>query len=337
MGEIKHLRKNEPDQIRALETALDRSTEIFQFLVNAVQDYAIFALDPNGNVATWNVGAQRLKGYTSEEIIGAHFSRFYAPEDVVRDHPALTLKVAIQNGKFEEENWRVRKDGTRFWASVVVTPIRNFRGELIGFAKVTRDLTERKHIEEALRKSRDELELAKANEKQKFLSHASVVLSSSLDYQQTLQRLADLANSFLSDWCSVDVIVSGAPRSVALSHPVSWKKELIAELQKRFPPDWASSSGRAEVLRKGKALLYSDIPDELLVRTAQSPEHLEILRKLGMKSAMLVPIISRGRVLGVIGFVSSESGRRYTEQDLEGRRPGSGGNLKESLPGWVDA
>ncbi len=134
------------DRKRADE-ALRQSEERFRLLVESVQDYAIFMLDPTGHIATWNRGAQRIKGYVAEEIIGQHFSRFYPPEDAVWK-PAMELEVATREGRFEEEGWRVRKDGSLFWANVVITALRNADGTLVGFAKVTRDFTDRKRAEE---------------------------------------------------------------------------------------------------------------------------------------------------------------------------------------------
>src|SRR4051812_22580736 len=141
-------------QVSALEEAAR-----YRILVEAVTDYAIYMLDPTGVVTSWNAGAQRFKGYSADEIIGEHFSRFYTDEDRARGLPATVLGIAAREGKFEGEGWRVRKDGTRFWAHVVVDPIRNTRGELTGFAKVTRDLTERKEAQEALRRSEEQFRL----------------------------------------------------------------------------------------------------------------------------------------------------------------------------------
>jgi PAS domain S-box-containing protein len=128
---------------RAAEEKVRASEERFRLLVQSVKDYAIFMLDPLGNIATWNPGAERLKGYTTEEIIGSHFSKFYRPEDVAAGKPENELRVALSAGHYEEEGWRVRKDGSLFWANVVIAPVRDADGTLAGFAKVTRDLTER--------------------------------------------------------------------------------------------------------------------------------------------------------------------------------------------------
>jgi PAS domain S-box-containing protein len=126
----------------------------FQLLVESVHDYAIYLLTPDGYIQSWNTGAQRFKGYTTDEIVGQHFSRFYTPEDRAHGEPARALHVALTTGKYENEGWRVRKDGSRFWASVVIDPVRDSDGRLIGFAKVTRDITEKKATEQALEQAR---------------------------------------------------------------------------------------------------------------------------------------------------------------------------------------
>lgn len=136
---------------RQAEEQLRQSTEIFQLLVTSVRDYAIFMLDPNGNIATWNPGAQRIKQYAPEDIIGRHFSAFYPEEDVRNGKPQRGLDTARAKGSYQDEGWRVRKDGTRFWASVLITAVYDGHGELRGFAKVTRDMSEARRAQEELR------------------------------------------------------------------------------------------------------------------------------------------------------------------------------------------
>jgi PAS domain S-box-containing protein len=138
---------------RAAEAELRASEERFRLLVQSVTDYAIYMLDPEGRVTSWNAGAERFKGYSAEEIMGEHFSRFYTEEDLAAGIPTIALETASREGRFEAEGWRKRKDGSRFWASVIIDPIRNEAGELIGYAKVTRDLSEKRAIEEQLRQS----------------------------------------------------------------------------------------------------------------------------------------------------------------------------------------
>jgi PAS domain S-box-containing protein len=133
------------------EEQLRQNAEIFQLLVAAVRDYAIFMLDPQGNIATWNAGAQRIKGYAPSEIIGRHFSTFYSEEDKLNRKPERELEIAREKGSVEDEGWRLRKDGSRFWANVIITAVHDEKGELRGFAKVTRDITDRKQAEETQR------------------------------------------------------------------------------------------------------------------------------------------------------------------------------------------
>ncbi len=141
------------------QQVLRQSEERFRLLVQGVTDYALYMLDPNGHVALWNPGAQRFKGYTEPEIIGQHFSRFYTAEDQRTALPQRALETAAREGRFEAEGWRVRKDGTHFWAHVVIDAIRNELGQLVGFAKITRDITERKNAQEALRQSEERFRL----------------------------------------------------------------------------------------------------------------------------------------------------------------------------------
>lgn len=153
--------------------------ERYRLLVENVQDYAIFFLDKKGFVATWNKGARNIKQYKATEIIGKHFSTFYLKRDILAEKPKRELELATRFGRVEDEDWRVRKDGTRFWANVVITALRDASGELVGFAKVTRDLTERKQQEDDLRRANDILreqqrELERLNlTKDEFISLAS--------------------------------------------------------------------------------------------------------------------------------------------------------------------
>lgn len=145
--------------LAGLSGAVSIVEDRYRLLVDAITDYAIYMLDRQGYVTSWNSGAQRFKGYEPSEILGQHFSRFYTDRDRQAGTPARALKTAAEEGRFEQEGWRVRKDGTEFWAHVVIDPVRSPSGELIGFAKITRDLTERKLAEESLRRSREQFRL----------------------------------------------------------------------------------------------------------------------------------------------------------------------------------
>lgn len=149
-------------RVLARTEELRQSEERFRALIEGVGDYAIFILDPQGKIASWNAGAERIKQYKASEIIGQHFSRFYPPE-IPRTQMDQNLKTAETQGRWEDEGWRVRKDGTRFWAGVVITALRDSEGKLVGFSKITRDLTERRRAEEALRRHAEDLARSNAD------------------------------------------------------------------------------------------------------------------------------------------------------------------------------
>jgi PAS domain S-box-containing protein len=173
-------------QMLEKELALRRSEQRFQLLVEAVRDYAIFMLDPEGNVTSWNRGAERIKGYKASEIIGSHFSRFYPEEDLRWGKPQWELKIAAKEGRFEDEGWRVRKDGSRFWANVIITAVHGETGKLIGFAKVTRDFTERMQTQRALQKEVAERQRAemRLRESEKSLRDLSLHLLRTQDEER---------------------------------------------------------------------------------------------------------------------------------------------------------
>jgi PAS domain S-box-containing protein len=163
--------------------------------IEAVQDYAIFMLDPEGHVSSWNTGAERIKGYKASEIVGQHFSRFY-PADDVPSKPAMELEVAAREGRFEDEGWRVRKDGSKFWANVIITAVRDRAGNLLGFSKVTRDFTERMLAEKSLEESRRKLQ-----ESEKSLRELSLHLLRAQDEER--RRIGREIHDSLGQYLSV--------------------------------------------------------------------------------------------------------------------------------------
>jgi PAS domain S-box-containing protein len=159
----------------------------FRLLIRAVTDYAIYMLDPDGRIATWNPGAERFKGYTRDEIVGQHFSRFFTSEDIAADLPGRALRTALRDGRFEDEGWRLRKDGTRFWVNAIIDPIYDDDGRHVGFAKVTRDITDRKFAEEELESTRE-----------------------ALAQSQKLQALGELTGGVAHDFNNLMTVIAGA-------------------------------------------------------------------------------------------------------------------------------
>jgi PAS domain S-box-containing protein len=166
------LHRHETDRLLADERARRHAAEEFKWLVDGVKDHAIFRIDAHGRVATWNSGAERLKGYGADEIIGRHFSVFYTPEAIAAGHPQEVLELALERGSYAEQGWRLRKDGTRFWADVSISALRDAAGAPRGFAKITRDLSERRRVEEAQQQNAETLRRA-VQLRDEFLSVAS--------------------------------------------------------------------------------------------------------------------------------------------------------------------
>jgi PAS domain S-box-containing protein len=169
-------------------SGIEHDEHLFRLLVQRVHDYAIFMIDPKGLVMSWNEGAQALKGYQAHEIIGQSFERFYQEEDRRNNKPTQLLKIAAARRRVEDEGWRIRKDGTRFWADVIITAIHDEMGTLIGFGKVTRDLTERRRADEARREAAQALEKRVA-ERTRELEEANAALQ---EKNAELEKFADI-------------------------------------------------------------------------------------------------------------------------------------------------
>ena len=421
----------------ALHGAADWSPDsLYRLLVESVVDYAIFVLAPDGRVRTWNAGAQRLKGYTADEIIGHSFSRFYTPADAAAGEPQRALATAARDGRYEHEGWRVRKDGNLFWALVVITALHGDDGRLVGYAKVTRDLTQRKDAEAAARllaaeqaahaesarseqfvrsvlesitdpflvydddwrvrylnpaaraalpagggatpdelvgkriwdvypqlvgtplheqtmraakegvpvqftgqssATGDWLEIhsfplpggglsvtwkditsrKRADDTLQYVAEATAVLASSLEYETTLAALARLLVPRLADWCAIDIVAEdGALRRLVVEHVNPDKVRAAMDLFEHYPPDAAATGKPRRVVSTGEAELYPEITPQMLASVATDEEHLELMRSLGMASAVIVPLKVRRHVLGAITFASAESARRYGQPEL---------------------
>jgi len=412
------------------------SDALYRLLIEQVEDYAIFALDREGRVRTWNPGAERLKGYTASEIIGKSFTVFYPPEAVERGLPQELLRTALECGHTTNEGWRVRKDGSRFWASVVITALQDDTGKHVGFAKITRDLTGRRAAEEQARQIaaheaantasqagerfargilesiadpfivldsewryrfvnsaagammeavsgvtsnklvggsiwemfpatvgsdlernvrrsardrvatsfewfnpkrrhwallhcypmpdgglaiqwRDITENKRAEEANSYLAQASDILNRSLNYEETLTDLARLVVPKLADWCGVEIADDlGRLHQLAVAHVEADKIRLARQFREKYPPLPEDSSGSYEVFRSGEPSLYPELTDEMLVSGSRDAEHLALLRELGLRSVISVPLTVGSVTLGVLTLVSAESRRRYDERDL---------------------
>jgi PAS domain S-box-containing protein len=260
---------------------------LYRLLVENIRDYAVFLLDETGRVVTWNAGAQRIKGYRAAEIVGKHFSAFYPEEERARGKPARALAIAREQGRYEEEGWRIRKDGSRFWASVVITPLVDAAGKLEGYAKVTRDLSEWKRLED------QRLSLESVTEE--ALSHLG---------------LEDLLHALLArivDALSVDTVVVLLLDEAENVLVARASRGLEEEVERGIRiPLGRGFAGRIATERRPIVLEDVDHSDVL------NP----ILHEKGIRSLLGVPLIVQGRVIGVL-HVGSLTPRVFPEADVQ--------------------
>jgi len=286
---------------REAEESLRLSEERFRLLVEVVKDYAIFMLDPTGHIATWNEGAQRIKGYTADEIIGTHFSIFYPPEKVAEGFPDYELREAARVGRFEDEGWRVRKDGTRFWANVVITALRNRSGDLIGFGKVTRDLTERRAAEAraiaAARRVAAEEAARRAADEARARSDKLQALTSALGSAHAVQEVADVvfnegfvmlgadagAMGLVDDANQARIALVGDRGYGSLPH---WVRRV--KLDDDVPI--------AEVIRTGRMIAS----DSRAARDKRFPGAADVLAPYA--TMIVLPLASRGKTVGALAM-----------------------------------
>jgi PAS domain S-box-containing protein len=292
-----------PDRVRPPSPVAD---SLYRQIVQSAVDYAVVSCDLQGYVTTWNEGAQRVLGWTETEMRGQRVHRFFTPEDVAAGVPAAEMAAAQRDGKAADERWHLRKGGERFWASGELMPLRGDSGEVTGFIKILRDRTLER--QEAARREKVQRDL-------KFLAEASAELASLSDYQTTLEKLAHLAVPHFADWCAVDMLTDGGSlQRVAVAHADPAKEQLARDIHRRFP-DRVVAGGPWNVLRTGRAEWVEEITDEAMQRAIADPEYLAALRALGLRSYLGVPLAVRGKILGVIIFVTAESNRRYTAED----------------------
>ncbi|WP_437599153.1 ATP-binding protein [Sorangium sp. So ce590] len=297
MRELLLRREMEAAEARA-DRRLKQSEERFRLIVEGVQDYAIFMLDPAGRIASWNPGAERINGYREDEILGRHCSVLFPPEDIELGRPAAELECTVETGRSVQEGYRVRKDGTRYWANEVISVLFDEAGRLRGFAKVTRDVTERRRVHEA----------------QRILVSAGQILGESLDFEETLRRVVRVA---LPDFAQICVLLlqdeSGALERQVTAHAdqsMAAATELLGKLT-------ADSAGRGigKVLRTAQPELIPRVTDSFVRAISFDQAHYEALRSLSLASHLAVPLTARGRTLGTLSFASTH--RRYDAVDLD--------------------
>jgi PAS domain S-box-containing protein len=227
---------NDVTEEKKVQEGLRESQEGFQLLVDAVRDYAIFRLDLQGNILTWNSGAKRIKGYSAEEIIGKHFSIFYPPEDVAAGKPDESLRIAMQEGHFESEGWRLRKDHSRFWANVTISALHDEKGKPRGFAKVTQDITERREAEKIRLEARA---LEERTNEITQLSGMASLLQACLTSEEAFSIIGQFAARLFTAESGALYILS--PSRNAVEEASVWGDHQIGE--KVFPPEdcWAAA------------------------------------------------------------------------------------------------
>ncbi|MGD0730853.1 MAG: sigma 54-interacting transcriptional regulator, partial [Terracidiphilus sp.] len=266
---------------RTAQEALRRADLQLRSIVDSVRDYAIYLLDRDGAVMTWNPGAERIKGYSADEILGLHFSRFFIEEDAESGRPAELLRQAAERGRVEEEGWRVRKDGSRFWADVIITAIHDDAGGLTGFAKVTRDFTDRKRADEAVM-----LQLSNA-------------LLANLDAGKLLAAIS----------ASIHEVVPHDSAALALYDPETG--DMV--VQSLGPSDSGVFTGDLRVPVEGtiSGLVFKTREPVLVERLSDAsyaPETVRTLNRLGMQSGCWVPLVHHGKAIGTMGVLSRLEG-----------------------------
>jgi formate hydrogenlyase transcriptional activator len=274
---------------RAAQEELRRQDQQLRSIIESVHDYAIYMLDRDGYVATWNMGGERIHGYTSDEILGRHFSRFFTQADMERGHPNIMLVQAAERGRFEEEGWRVRKDGSRFWAHSVLTAIHDATGAVTGFAKVTGDRTDRKRAEEAV----------------------MLQLSAALLENMDMRKLLEAFSASIKEVIPHDAATLGMYDAESATMSVYFLGPGEGGMRKgdyRIPLD---GSPAGEAFKTRGAVIIESFKDSKF-----EPEGIRHLTSLGMHSGCWVPLVHRGEAIGALA-VSSRQESAFSVKDAE--------------------
>ncbi|MGC1463612.1 MAG: sigma 54-interacting transcriptional regulator [Terracidiphilus sp.] len=268
------------EQRAAQETLRHKDVQL-RSIVESVRDYAIYLLDRDGYVVTWNPGAERIKQYTADEILGLHFSRFFTQEDADRGRPAELMRLAAERGRVQEEGWRVRKDGSRFWADTILTAIRDSTGQLTGYSKVTRDFTDRKRAEEAVM-----LQLSNA-------------LLANLDVGKLMAAISASIHEVIPHDTSALALYDPAMGDMVVQFMGPYDSDVFPD-DARVPIDGTVSG---MVFRTGEPFLM-----ERLLDCAFAPETMHSLARLGMNAGCWVPLKHQGTIIGSMGILSRLEG-----------------------------
>jgi PAS domain S-box-containing protein len=274
--------------------------ERMRLMTEGLHGQAVLLLDPSGIVTGWNAAAERLTGWPEAEIVGQSFARFHPPEERDAGKPEQLLWRATRDARAEEDGFRVRKDGTRFFASVVLSAVRDPEGRLAGFAHVMRDATERRRADEA----------------ERFVLEAGNVLAEALHPEQMLDRLARLAVPRIADWCTIETLDDdGRLRLVALVHADPRHEHTLRDLRLRFPPD-PETSPTWRVLRSGQPEVASEGDAAALAALAPEPEHRDALRAEGLRAWLTVPLTAGRRSLGALTLAVSSPDRDLGSREI---------------------
>jgi PAS domain S-box-containing protein len=291
----------------------------FRLFVDSVQDYAIFMLDPDGRVVSWNRGAERIKGYREDEIVGQHFSRFYPPEAVARGWPEHELAVARREGRFEDEGWRVRKDGSQFWANVVITAVRDADGRLRGFAKVTRDMTDRKRAErqaaELAREQAAHAEAQRANERLQAVVEVSRALGEAgLSFDTVAATIARRLAELLGDGCVIRVVREGSAVPVASFHTDPEAARLWGQILTPLPLD--ADNVITQAIRARTSVQQSG-PQLAAITVRDFPAYERFTRRFPPTAILVAPmIVPGGETVGTLSLIRTSGGDKpYSDED----------------------
>ncbi|MDZ8183720.1 MAG: PAS domain S-box protein [Nostoc sp. ChiSLP02] len=295
-------RKLDKAKRQQAESALHESESRFRLIIESAKDYAIFTLDLNGQITSWNAGAEGLLGYKEAEIIGHHGRIIFTPEDNEAAQAEQELQTVLNQGRAEDERWHVRKDGSRFFASGLMMQLHDEAGKLQGLVKILRDITEAHQTQE----------------REHFLANATKVLAGSIDYKTTLFNIARLAVPFLADFCFFDILNSNYQiERVGWHHRNPTKPNWFEQLQRYAPSPNYESHPFTNVLVTGKANFMPHITQAWLETNAACVDCLQFIEEFQVRSLIAVPLIAHGRHLGALTIcLTADSHRHYTPADL---------------------